>query len=102
MRNTEQREGFVNRHTEGLPDKKCLIMVVTKGFSGEHISLCEWKPFDKSQYTETTIPAEGYLGTATTIDGEYKGIGFHAWEQNNSEFVWYKPVVLQTISERMP
>jgi hypothetical protein len=35
---------------------------------------------------------EGYLGTAKVIKGRYVGIGFHAWEQNNSEFIWYAVV----------
>jgi len=92
MKNLEQREGFVNRNTNGLPDKKARMKVVTKDIDGEHIYLCEWKPFDKSQYSKENMPSEGYLGTVTVIDGRYTGIGFHAWEQNNSEFVWYAVV----------
>lgn len=90
MKNLEQREGFVNRHTSGLPDKKCTMTVCTEDVSGKHNYLCEWTPFDKSQYNEVNMPSEGYLGTAEVIEGEYKGIGFHAWMQNNSEFVYYQ------------
>jgi hypothetical protein len=89
MKNLEQREGFVNRNTNGLPDKITTMRVVTKDVDGEHIYLCEWKPFDKSQYSKENMPADGYLGTVNVIEGRYTGIGFHAWEQNNSEFVWY-------------
>lgn len=92
MKNSEQREGFLNRHTNGLPDKSCAMRVITKDVDGEHIYLCEWEPFDKSQYNESNMTSEGYLGTVRVIEGKYKGIGFHAWEQNNSEFVWYAVV----------
>ena len=82
-------EGFVNKHTNKLPDKITTMRVVTKDVYGEHIYLCEWKPFDKSQYSKENMPADGYLGTVKVIKGRYTGIGFHAWEQNNSEFVWF-------------
>ena len=78
-------ECFVNRHTNRLPDKKTKMRVVC----GEDILLCEWNPFDKLQYTEKSMPSKGYLGTVRVIEGKYKDIGLHAWEQNNSEFVWY-------------
>ena len=80
-----KKEGFVNRHTHGLPDKITTLRIV----DGENVYLCEWKPFDKNHYSKENMPAEGYLGTAEVIEGGFKGIGFHAWEQNNSEFVWY-------------
>ena len=35
------------------------------------------------------IPGVGYLGTARVISGKHKDIGFHAWEQNDYEFVYY-------------
>jgi hypothetical protein len=92
MKNLEQREGFVNRNTNGLPDKTTTMRVVTKDVDGEHIYLCEWKPFDKSQYSKENMRGDGYLGTVKVIEGRYTGIGFHAWEQNNSEFVWYAVV----------
>jgi hypothetical protein len=92
MKNLEQREGFVNRHTNKLPDKITTMRVVTKDVDGEHIYLCEWKPFDKSQYLKENMSADGYLGTLKVIEGRYTGIGFHAWEQNNSEFIWYAVV----------
>jgi hypothetical protein len=87
-KDTRQRR-FINRHTHGLPKEKCTIEIITGYTNNEAIYLCEWLPFDKSENTETSMPAEGYLGTAKVIGGNYDGIGFHAWEQNNSEFVWY-------------
>lgn len=92
MKNTEQRYGFLNRYLTKLPDHKCNIKVIVKDYNCEYIHLCEWKPFDKSQYTGSKLPSKGYLGTATVIEGKYIGIGFHAWEQNNSEFVYYQLV----------
>lgn len=43
--------------------------------------------FDKSNYSKENMPSKGYLGTAKIDEGMYKGVGFHAWEQNNSEFI---------------
>lgn len=89
MKNLEQRDGFLNRHTNGLPEKTTTMKVVIKDVDGEHIYLCVWNPFDKSKYSKNNMPTNGYLGTAKIIYGIYTGIGFNAWEQNNSEFVWY-------------
>ena len=89
MKNLEQKEGFSNRHTDGLPNKITTMRVVQKDADGEHIHLCEWHPIDRNQYSRNTMPSEGYLGCAIVIEGKYKGIGFNAWQQNNSEFVWY-------------
>lgn len=50
----------------------------------------DWVPFDRKQYTEINMPHEWYLGTAKAIEGMYTGVGFHAWNQNDSEFVYYK------------
>lgn len=84
MLNLQNRTGFKNRHTDGLPTQKTCMKVVNVDMDGEHILLCEWKPFHKQK-----TAADGYLGTATVIEKQYNGIGFHAWEQNNSEFIYY-------------
>lgn len=47
MKNLEQREGFKNRHIDLLPEQIRKINIVTKDINGEHIYLCEWRPFDK-------------------------------------------------------
>lgn len=88
-KNLEQRDGFINRHTHGIPDKPTKMKVVIKDFVGEQVLLCEWKPFDKSQYTKEDMPPDSFLGTATVIDDLFNGISFHAWDENNSEFVYY-------------
>jgi len=92
MKNLSHREGFLNRHITELPTKKCVMKVVTNDIDGEHIDLCEWEPFDIGKYNGKTLPAEGYIGTVSVIEGRYIGIGFHAWQQNDSEFIWYSIV----------
>jgi hypothetical protein len=82
--------GFVNRHKHPLPKKKCLMEILVNNWEeGERAFLCYWKPFNKSDYSKTNMPSEGYLGSAKVIHGHYYGFEFHAWEQNDSEFVWY-------------
>jgi hypothetical protein len=93
IKDLEQREGWVNRNTNGLPTEPTTMKVITKDVDGERVYLCKWNPFDKSQYRDIHMPGKGYLGTAKVIEGRYKGIGFHAWAQNNSEFVWYDVVL---------
>lgn len=92
MKNMEQKENFLDRHINNLPQKKCVIKIIHQDINGEQVYLCEWRPFDKSQYQANNMPSEGYLGTAKVIEGKYTGIGFHAWKQNNSEFVLYSIV----------
>lgn len=91
-KNLEQREGWINRNIDGLPKEKSTIKIINKDVDGEHIHVCEWKPFDKSEYRENDMPGTGYLGTARVIQEPHMGIGFHAWDQNNSEFIYYKIV----------
>jgi hypothetical protein len=86
----KQREGFTNRHTDGLPKENCLIKIIVKDVGKEFTHVCDWKPYDPSLHGEK--PAEGYLGTARVVTGRCKGIGFNAWEQNDSEFVWYSKI----------
>jgi hypothetical protein len=89
MKNLEKRNGFKNRHIDGLPTEKVIMKVIINDIDGENIILCAWQPLHKEN-----IPSSGYLGTAKVIDGYGIGfhaweLGFHAWEQNNSEFVYY-------------
>lgn len=73
-----------NRKEEPLPNKECLISILVEG---EWIE-CRWKPYKKENYSDELLPSEGYLGTAYTLMSPV--IGFHAWEQNDSEFLNYK------------
>lgn len=79
------KEGFNNRRIDPLPTNECVMEVITNDVDGQHIDLCEWRP-----RTEDSDAGEGYIGTAKVIAGKWKGIGFHAWEQNDSEFLYYK------------
>ena len=88
MKNLGKRKGFINRHIEGMPKQQCKVKVVTNDVGCENIFICEWEPFDRLRHREN-YAERGYLGTVKIIEGRYKGIGFHAWEHSNSEFVWY-------------
>lgn len=93
MKNLEKRNGFKNRHIDGLPNETVNMKVVNCDVDGEHIILCEWNLFNKEEYSAENMPADGYLGTAKVIEKQLNGIGFHAWRQNNSEFVYYSVII---------
>lgn len=86
MKTTTPLTGYKNRHTEPLPNTPEIIKIITNDIEGEHIDICQWEPHVKDIYAGIQ-PGEGYLGTARIID---KGIGFHAWQQNDNEFIYYK------------
>ena len=94
MKNNIDKKGYTNRKTHGLPKKKTKIEIIvpSKTF-GEEIYRCSWKPYDENNHPKNEQPGKGYLGTATIISGKYEGIGFHAWEQNDSEFIYYKIIL---------
>jgi hypothetical protein len=83
-------DGFINRHLVGVPEQICDIVINYIDTDGEHKVLCKWFPFNTKEYTANNKPGVGYLGTALRIAEPQ--IGFHAWEQNNSEFIYYKLV----------
>lgn len=68
-----------DRKVDALPTKKGTIEIFV---DGEWLA-CEWNP-----RTPETKADAGYLGTARTT-GRPIQIGFHAWEQNDSEFRFY-------------
>lgn len=88
--NLNPRKGFINRHVSGMPAQEETIVLVAVDVDGEHSYVCKWFPFDKDDYTKDNMPADGYLGTATVIEGDYRGISFHAWRQSDNEFTHYK------------
>lgn len=89
MKNLSKRTGFENRHITALPNKITDITIVINDVSGEHLVRCKWHPFNKSKYSNECMPSDGYLGTARGVNLMFNGLGFHAWEQNNSEFIYY-------------
>lgn len=95
MKNLDPKEGWLNRHIDGLPDKDVKMEIIHHSMNEDDICLCNWHPFKKENYRESDMPGEGYLGTVRLIESQkdgkrYTGIGFHAWGQNNSEFVYYR------------
>ena len=81
---------YLNRKEHPLPTERSLIRILKEDTDGWHEHVCEWKPHHPSMWPHARPkPAEGYLGTAKVI-GKWEGIGFHAWEQNDSEFVYYE------------
>lgn len=77
---------WLNRKEAPLPKESCIMWVKFD----KHVQLCRWYPFDINNYYADTMPAEGYIGTARVIDGQYVGIGYHVWKQNDSEFLEYQ------------
>lgn len=75
---------YNNRHLDGLPKNGATIMILTdEGGNEDGRYLCEWQ-----ERKEDAEAAEGYLGTAVRLTGI--PIGWDVWEQNNSEFIFWK------------
>lgn len=89
MKNLKSKKGFKNRHKDSLPKIESNIKIIVNDIEGEQVILCKWIPFNKDNYTQDQMPAEGYLGTAKIIEKRYNGIGFHALKENDSEFIYY-------------
>lgn len=83
------KDNFVSRFHVPLPNEVCKIKAMIYENDEPVVQICEWKPFNPEEYPKDKMPAEGYLGTAKIIEGVFAGIGYHAWRQNNSEFVYY-------------
>lgn len=90
-KNLEPRKGWENRNVTPLPTEKCIIFVIKNDADGEHVFLCRWEPY-KPEPNYSGYRADGYIGTAEIIGLKYQGIGFHVWNQNNDEFIYYKLV----------
>ena len=69
----------LDRKVDALPNEKCAIEILHEG---EWLA-CEWNP----RATDSQAGV-GYIGTARTTASTIQ-IGFHAWEQNNSEFQYF-------------
>lgn len=83
------KQGMINRHLEHLPKNKCKINIYHDDGTQKRLLLCEWIPFDVDNYKEGFSADTGYIGTARVIQKEWHGIGFHAWRNNNDEFIYY-------------
>ena len=93
---------WLNRKEIPLPKEQCKIII--KHSDGELTGM--WHPYNPNDYHPDTQPHEGYLGTVVIpiIDPiflkywkqkEIPTVGFHAWTQNNSEFIEYKIVTYE-------
>ena len=86
MENTQNlnTSEYLDRNIFPLPNEECNITILTN--EGEFTG--KWKPKDPKDRRLS----EGYLGTVrVNLDNGAK-IGFHAWQQNDSEFQYYKIV----------
>jgi hypothetical protein len=87
MKNTEPREGYLNRHVDPLPLLNCHIKIIINDSTGERTEICYWKPV-AAEPKPVQPHGIGYLGTAWN----FNRIGFNAIEQNNQEFIYYQPI----------
>ena len=69
-----------DRKVDALPNDKCAIEIFN---DGEWLA-CEWNPRTTDSQADV-----GYIGTARTTSSTIQ-IGLHAWEQNNSEFRYFR------------
>ncbi len=84
---TKKRRGWNNRHLDGLPKQVCNILISFEYKTEKHLLPCLWNPIDINS-VEALKVKKGYLGTATRLNGI--AVKFNTWEQNNSEFIYYK------------
>lgn len=96
-KNKEVKEGWLNRHIDGLPKEGCLMEIIVNDYN-KFQSLCTWTPFNRKEYDSINMPAKGYLGTCRDLKDR---VGFHAWEQNDSEFVYYRLLNKKQKTKRM-
>jgi hypothetical protein len=94
MKNLNKRLGYKNRHLDDLPEDKAIVYVIINdaGEDEERIMLCQWFAYNREDYVGRLTPDVGYLGHMIVVEEEYNGIGFNAWEQTNSEFVYYQNI----------
>lgn len=88
-----------NRKEEPLPTVEVKMKIQLSGGNQGYPDFIYgvWTPFNPKNYTEVNMPSEGYLGTFRDNVTKH---GFHAWEQNQSEFIYYE--VLEQIPEIIP
>ena len=88
MKNRTTKDGYLNRHSDGMPSIICKIKILSGPETMEEEIVCCWEPRKPTNQNA----AKGYTGTARSLGGKFKHLCFHAWDQNNSEFVYYKLV----------
>lgn len=73
-----------------MPDNVCKMEIVVTELGKDRKVKVEWHPFEKANYNEGKMPSTGYLGTAYETTERGIKIGYHAWRQNDSEFIYFK------------
>ena len=84
------KKGYKDRRICPLPKIECLIRIL-HGKDLVPID-CLWIPYPIDCIVGENIPPDYYLGIAKSITYPYIGIGFRAWQSNDSEFVYYKVI----------
>ena len=74
---------WIDRKKFGMPIEQCFIEIQ---YGVDEIE-CRWEPPNNKRLISYS---DGYLGSAMVISGNYKNVGFNAWEQNDSEFRYYR------------
>ena len=87
------KQTWLNRHETSLPDEVCVIQIKLQGDPKIHgypeVLTGFWIPRDPEEYREGALPHGGFLGT---FRDNLTKLGFHAWQQNDSEFVEYRVI----------
>jgi hypothetical protein len=83
-------KGLFDRRKYPLPNNKSILIILVNESDGLNKYLCEYTPMINT----STYMHSGLIGFAKVIYGEYTGIAFNVWEQNESEFIYYKIIEL--------
>jgi len=87
------KQTWLNRHETPLPDEECVIQIKLQGDPKIHgypeVLTGNWVPFNPGDYGVRAKLSEGYIGT---FRDNLTKLGFHAWQQNDSEFVEYRVI----------
>jgi len=84
---TQIKKGFLNRHVDGMPKKRCKIKILYEDLDGDMILDCIWDPYKKKSETQKTKTDETYLGIIKSLDFDP---WFEVFSTNNDKFVYYK------------
>jgi len=82
-----RKEGWYNRHLDGLPNTACLINLY---YDGDYIT-CHWTPYNPPPHASKSP----YLGVACLYRGKLNPYGwidkhfFNAYDADDADFVYY-------------
>ena len=87
---------YNDRRIIPLPLENCRLRIVIKDWKDNKQEYMEivgnWEPYNGKYSTKIndTLPNKGYLGTLYHLTENNIKIGYNAWQQNSSEFIFYK------------